>query len=89
MDATSWGTGVVTTTPSPARSRPARALLMRGTVPSDTVERSSGYSTDTVPSAQPVAKVSSWVMRSSTAGTMSVPRSMGKPDLPSTWVRSQ
>ena len=89
IEATRSGTGVATATPSWARPRPARAALISGTVVSDTFALSSGYSTDAVASDHPVANVPSPVMKSSTAGTISVPRDSGKPDLPSTWVRSQ
>ena len=89
IDATRSGTGVETLTPSLARSRPASAALIRGTVANDTRERSSGYSTDTAACDHPSAKVFSTVRKSSTAGTIEIPRGSGKPDLPSTLVRSQ
>ncbi len=89
IDATRSGTGVVTLTPSLTRSRPVSAALIRGTVANDTRERSSGYSTETAACDHPPAKVSSTVRKSSTAGMIEVPRASGKPDLPSTCVRSQ
>ncbi len=70
IDATRSGTGVETLTPSLARSRPASAALISGTVANDTRERSSGYSTDTAACDHPSAKVFSTVRKSSTAGTI-------------------